>query len=1377
MFTITQSNDTQILLDHLIHYYQQTQAQRQGEALGISVFTPFIVIVPSMVLGDWLNRSIAERLGISTLFMTQFWGQYQWQLIQQVLRIDANHHPADALQVPEVAVLSGSVMRWRIFGFIKTLSSEQIIKIMQDDHHPLYDFLMTIYDTQHQSIPEHRLWRICEEVSSVFVRYLTHRPEWLHAWTHDLPLPESIDEMIDTKDRFANDYSDSDPTPKWLIQQYHDLEKLLRYLWRQLFSEVYAYRETLEVRFWAVLDGLRGESVAAEAYKSLPNHLYLFTIQQIPLLELQFLKRLSVHLNVHLLHFNPSKMFWADIVDKNWLATQRIINPNLVYLKDYGHVLLSRLGKESRETFAMLADMSGGDYYYEKEGVNRRFYETYRTPKDWQVDWQDDFVSPAQESKSLLNQLKSDILMLEDGEATKQWWQQELVSAFKNSAFWEQKVKTKSQLMLPLGLDKNDQSLRLPSLSIHACHSLKRQLEVARMIIARYLNEPNSDGSHRKLSDIVVYLPEAQAAEDLIRLIFNDDVGMDGLKLPAKITGTASREVDSLMAAISGFYRLLGAKNARFYRDDVYEWLMTPALYESLGLDFESVNRACQLLDAAGFRRGFDAAHLAMTLNEADLDYRYSFSYALDRIVAGFLTPCDSPSPSSLMHPFKWRDESFQEASLPLEGVTLADQPIVEALCLIHAGLREFRDEYQRLAPVIDWLHHIEHRVINRYFTKYRETSQMHVIFKVMNGIAASIRANHHYHHHTKNSTQGTQNIELTLEFVLESMASLLSSQAVSAEPAGTITFARFGALRNVPFGLTLMLDMNLSAFPRQDRQARLDLMKAGLKRRGDRFLEDDDNGAFLDAILCSRDACAIFYTNVADDGTQLLPASPVSELIEFFKSNVDWAVDLQADHTNQADQIHAKLATIAPKLVQQLLIYEHAANAFDASVFYETKEMVCDEDDLADFLTQKILHAKQPQTYYLPPSPMMVKLRHLLDQDFNQSPIISLPDATIYQMLAEALQNNLQGDSGQLEEVLAIFGIQLPNSMPLNQIYHTLKNPATAYLKHKLPLLYDAEDGFLEEPLSLDGLGQYQLKETLIDAMAQGVFDGMPMDEFDYHKLIDTIYMNDDKASEFAHIVRIYYDNLLPAGANRLTSLDNLVGQLAKLTDDFAQNLTDLQVKKRQLQYSSMISPTKEQYIAVELNHIPLDIVAKLPISCDQWLRVLPNTVRAGHFLRFYLHHLAWQVSRQTDQKDIEQNLGSSLWQFGQASNDLKDFHLNDVSLLKLKPIHKETAKRQLQNFMVMGLLAKQMPLVLPLMTSLNIVALNTKNELEFGESQFNDWLSGQYEDHYQGQSWQKILDGLQPLPEIKKGKELAQVLYAGLLDALIIDPTSQTV
>lgn len=72
-----------------------------------------------------------------------------------------------------------------------------------------------------------------------------------------------------------------------------------------------------------------------------------------------------------------------------------------------------------------------------------------------------------------------------------------------------------------------------------------------------------------------------------------------------------------------------------------------------------------------------------------------------------------------------------------------------------------------------------------------------------------------------------------------------MSAQAVSAEPANVISFARFGALRSIPFGLTIMLDMNLSAFPRQESATRMDLMKAGLKQRGDRMVEDDDQGLF----------------------------------------------------------------------------------------------------------------------------------------------------------------------------------------------------------------------------------------------------------------------------------------------------------------------------------------------------------------------------------------------------------------------------------------------------------------------------------------------------------------------------------------------------
>ena len=67
MFKIIQSHRTENLVDELLVEYQSVQQ---------SIFDPFVVIVPSMVLGDWLDKTIASRAGISTLVMTKFWGQY-----------------------------------------------------------------------------------------------------------------------------------------------------------------------------------------------------------------------------------------------------------------------------------------------------------------------------------------------------------------------------------------------------------------------------------------------------------------------------------------------------------------------------------------------------------------------------------------------------------------------------------------------------------------------------------------------------------------------------------------------------------------------------------------------------------------------------------------------------------------------------------------------------------------------------------------------------------------------------------------------------------------------------------------------------------------------------------------------------------------------------------------------------------------------------------------------------------------------------------------------------------------------------------------------------------------------------------------------------
>ncbi|MEJ6070244.1 exodeoxyribonuclease V subunit gamma, partial [Psychrobacter sp. 16-Bac2893] len=114
MFTIIQSHRTENLVDQLLVQYQSKNQP---------VFEPFIVIVPSMVLGDWLDKTIASRAGISTLVRTKFWGQYQWTLMQDVLTrhnafLLAQNPEAQTLNVPEVAVLSPTVMQWRLFGYL-----------------------------------------------------------------------------------------------------------------------------------------------------------------------------------------------------------------------------------------------------------------------------------------------------------------------------------------------------------------------------------------------------------------------------------------------------------------------------------------------------------------------------------------------------------------------------------------------------------------------------------------------------------------------------------------------------------------------------------------------------------------------------------------------------------------------------------------------------------------------------------------------------------------------------------------------------------------------------------------------------------------------------------------------------------------------------------------------------------------------------------------------------------------------------------------------------------------------------------------------------------------------------------------------------------
>lgn len=116
------------------------------------------------------------------------------------------------------------------------------------------------------------------------------------------------------------------------------------------------------------------------------------------------------------------------------------------------------------------------------------------------------------------------------------------------------------------------------------------------------------------------------------------------------------------------------------------------------------MNRACELLTQAGFIRGFDEAHLRQTLNHADDDYRYTFAYALERLVAGVLMP----HANNVSFGQYTNLQGEIETIVPLNNLTMADADIVATLCDIYQTLDDNRDLGQTSKTVEAWLTDIE---------------------------------------------------------------------------------------------------------------------------------------------------------------------------------------------------------------------------------------------------------------------------------------------------------------------------------------------------------------------------------------------------------------------------------------------------------------------------------------------------------------------------------------------------------------------------------------------------------------------------------------------------------------------------------------------
>lgn len=837
-------------------------------------------VVPSPAVEQWLIQKLAEQQGMSANY--QFHQRvrgFQWYAYQQVLT--AHKEQVRKANIPRL------IFKWRVHQALYEFIQPDAISI--DTSHPLHSIIQRIYDSadrleqgiDKQLKKQKMLYWVAEQVADLFSNYMIYRgqcqrgcenscmcPEnWLAAWGQGRAL--DIEKYIVQKDEEVTAFA---------LHQTQELERWQRWLWQQHFHDDFLQMQQIDALFWQEIEH---SDRSKWAISRLPHQVVIFTLLDLPPSQLQFLRRLGQYIDVLILHYNPSQEYWADSVDALWKqrydlgVKERFIakNPKATdaeisdffnkftlnfnaEARESRHPLLTRLGKQARDHFSLLSNLSTGE-----EGK-----------------WVDAFVDDFPES--LLGKVQSDILHLVEPQA-KQY-----------------------------ELAPDDDSIQ-----IHVCHSTLRQLEVLKEQLIGWLAQTYEQP--RRPNDILVLVPNLTDIEPLIRSVFPATATEQGVHLPVKIAGVASLDALNAWRAVIGRIQLM---QGRFSFDDFADWLSLHATQQRYELEYVQVERILNLLADAGFKRGLDAEHLKRSLCEGDDDYRYSFKFALERLALGIAVP---------VH------ETFNQV-LSYAKVQPGDFELIGTLIQIYQDLNERRDwltlhEQGQVYTVEYWL-----QVLSKDIVEFEQVgvAALKAVREIVKKQERMLTLASYY---AETETGTLRKITLPLPYIIEEIQRTLESQSAQAEPTGQITFAQIGHIRPLPYRLMVMLNLDAGQFPNRDTHVPFDLMDALRQQLGDRSRLEDDQGAFLDALLLAQENLWLFYNGFdVNDGEVREPSSILQEFREHLALIVETEGDVPENVVIEGIEIPSQL---------KQLYHLHHLQPFDPKGFTVEKSVVRYQD------------------------------------------------------------------------------------------------------------------------------------------------------------------------------------------------------------------------------------------------------------------------------------------------------------------------------------------------------------------------------------------------------------------------------------------------
>ncbi|PMH41161.1 exodeoxyribonuclease V subunit gamma [Vibrio sp. 10N.286.49.B3] len=727
--------------------------------------------------------------------------------------------------VPKRSAFNKESMTWKIMHILPSL-------LKLDDFSPLQQYLDNDTD-------DTKLYQLSEKIADIFDGYLVYRPEWIASWEAGEVVSE--------------------------LEGEHSWQPIL---WQALYDYTVAqdqspyHRANLYEHFIETI----GHFIEGH-FEHLPERLFVFGITSLPPRYMDALKSMGDHIDVHLMFTNPCRYYWGEVRDKRYLARLAAKHrQHLVWQEGHSELqgeteqlkgnLVEHLQAMPEQESELHTDVVGNSLLASMGKLGRDNLFLLSQLESHEIEA---FVDIS--TDNLLHQLQADILNLEEH-------QDDSVLA----------TSEHKPVITPAD----------GSLSLHACHSPMREVEVLHdRLLAMFDADPSL-----KPRDVIVMVADINAYSPAIQAVFGNAPGER--YIPYSISDRSADQESPILAA---FMQLVNLPNLRCLATELLELLETPAMMAKFELDDRQFEQVKQWVEESGVRWGVNAS----TATEFDLPAteQNTWLFGIQRMLLGYAMP-DSAGL------FSNQDSTIA----PYNEVQGMGAELAGKLAHFIERIDYYRQALNRTQSIDEWREVLQ-GVLDDFFSVDLDGEL--VLKSIRDGLTQL----------KEQLIDAGFKQDLSPSIVRQYLQNRLSGTRISQRfLAGQVNFCTLMPMRSIPFKTVCLLGMNDGVYPRSMPPEGFDLMN-GRTKPGDRSRRDDDRYLFLEALLSAQQSLYISYVGRSiQDNTERGPSVLVAELLEYCHQNYRLAGDELLPVDASGDR------------VIEALVQHHPMVPFSASAF-----------------------------------------------------------------------------------------------------------------------------------------------------------------------------------------------------------------------------------------------------------------------------------------------------------------------------------------------------------------------------------------------------------------------------------------------------------